>query len=153
VSSICVDARPVQVPDDLPWITLPLHAVRVSDDDGMWQCPISPEEVARWVDEVNRTMRSRGSASPSLPTPTDRVLATLTVGPTHGIHRLAINNESTGEVIDLHAARVGHDPPRDLGVHALHAGDNHLTVDAVALGPRASFAGFGLDYLLLERVP
>ncbi|WP_434425090.1 hypothetical protein [Nannocystis pusilla] len=413
VSSICVDARPVQVPDDLPWISLPLHAVRVSDDDGLRQCPISPDEVARWVDEANRIYevarirfvfaadadgpdwtdvrstllnRMEGNADlawlaeiaagdaiarerpdkvtvifrygpgplptgggfswtdyafaampgfeatwlcghqnillfahelghylglahthareyadlaaaeadyagdptifdgdgirdtppdpfvrdetqcdlaanyrvlagDELPLPRDnvmsyydspamtlsptqamrvrqgalvrtgqdlrlllpgellppiegevlvgaararfgaveaqtdmrrelgnwsgdaqlfwhgvlaarltltfpvaeagsyRVLATLTVGPQHGIHRLAVNDESTGEAIDLYASRVGHDPPRDLGVHALHAGDNHLTVDAVALGPRAFFAGFGLDYLLLERVP
>ena len=37
-----------------PWITLPMQAIRVSDDDGQRGCPITADEVGVWVTEANK---------------------------------------------------------------------------------------------------
>ncbi len=69
----------------------------------------------------------------------------------YGIQQLAINGRKVGEPMDFYNPDVKATDEVDLGVHALKAKDNRLSVTVVGANEKAvkSYM-FGLDYLLLK---
>jgi hypothetical protein len=79
--------------------------------------------------------------------------AVLTESFDFGIVQLALDGVALGDPVDLYAPDGAPADPIDLGVHSLTAGDHELAVEIVGSSDEAEPRhGFGLDYLLLERV-
>jgi hypothetical protein len=84
---------------------------------------------------------------------TYRVVGHFCQAPDYGIHRLTLNGQAVAEPMDFYSPQLGW-KKRTLGTFTLPAGNATLEVECVGANP-ASRPGnmFGLDYLLLERVP
>jgi hypothetical protein len=78
----------------------------------------------------------------------------LSKSPDSGIHRLSINDESAGNVVDLYEARPARIGPIELGVFDLERTGNRLGVEVVSSSRLASpkHCAFGLDCLVLTPV-
>jgi hypothetical protein len=82
-----------------------------------------------------------------------RVIAAFLGAKDYGTHQLAINGNPAGAPRDFYQPDVRPTKEVDLGVHALKAGANELTVTVVGANDKAVKAYmFGLDYLKLEKV-
>lgn len=84
-----------------------------------------------------------------------RVLAHFSRSFDYGIFRIAVNEKSAGDAIDLFHPEPIRAEPIDLGVFDLKGGENRISVRAVSSSKSASpkNCGFGLDCLVLVPVP
>ncbi|HTN75697.1 MAG TPA: VCBS repeat-containing protein, partial [Pirellulaceae bacterium] len=68
----------------------------------------------------------------------------------YGSVRIAVDNATPSEPLDLFNDGVVNTPPLSLGVHELSAGEHRLTVMIVGANPKAiKNYMFGLDYVIL----
>ena len=82
-----------------------------------------------------------------------RVYGYFTKGRGYGVHRLLVNGVRIGEPVDFWHPIVTTLDRVDLGVHKLRRGANVFAAEVVGSGAKAEGTGFGLDCLLIERVP
>jgi hypothetical protein len=83
-----------------------------------------------------------------------RVVAHFSQSTDYGIHRIAINDQSTGDPIDLFHPEPRRMPAVDLGEFDLRGAGNRLSIRVVSTSKSASpkSCGFGLDALVLTPV-
>jgi putative heme-binding domain-containing protein len=80
------------------------------------------------------------------------VYAAMTKARDYGVFRVAINEETVAESIDLFDPEVVATGPVSLGTHHLKSGQNVLHVTVAGANPKAAKAFmFGLDYLYLAQ--
>ena len=104
-----------------------------------------------------REAKPGGRLRLAFPAPADgryKVVAYLTKAKDYGVHRILINGKAAGDPIDFYDERVVPVAPLDLGIVALRASGNELTVECVGTNDKANPRNymFGLDCIVLAAV-